>query len=76
VLAAVLPLARDAGHDGRRWRVLQLASLLGISVTGLVNAAVAIRDQGPDSRRRRASVFLATPGPASPRGGQGLTVQG
>jgi hypothetical protein len=40
VLAAVLPLVRDAGHDGRGWRVVRLASLLGITVTGLVYAVV------------------------------------
>ena len=36
VLAAVLPLTRDARHDGRGWRVLRLTSLLGITITGLV----------------------------------------
>ncbi len=36
VLAAVLPLTRDPGHDGRGWRVLRLTSMLGITITGLV----------------------------------------
>ncbi|MGY2067620.1 Pr6Pr family membrane protein [Blastococcus sp. SYSU DS0619] len=40
VLAAVLPLVRDPGHDGRLWRVVRLASLLGITITGIVYAVV------------------------------------
>jgi hypothetical protein len=40
VLGAVLPLVRNAGHDGRWWRVVRLASLLGITVTGLVYVVV------------------------------------
>lgn len=36
LLAAVLPLTRDPGHDGRGWRVLRLTSVLGITITGLV----------------------------------------
>jgi hypothetical protein len=40
VLAAALPLARRPGHDGRWWRVVRLASLLGITVTGLVYVVV------------------------------------
>nr|WP_275585393.1 Pr6Pr family membrane protein [Blastococcus saxobsidens] len=40
VLAAVLPLVRDADHDGRWWRVVRLASLLGITITGIVYAVV------------------------------------
>jgi hypothetical protein len=40
VLAAAVPLARRPDHDGRRWRVVRLASLLGITVTGLVYVAV------------------------------------
>ncbi|MGY1856558.1 Pr6Pr family membrane protein [Modestobacter sp. SYSU DS0290] len=40
VLVAALPLVRDPGHDGRIWRVVRLDALLGISVTGLVFAAV------------------------------------
>jgi hypothetical protein len=40
VLASVLPLVRDPEHDGRQWRVVRLASLLGITVTGLVYAVV------------------------------------
>lgn len=40
VLAAVLPLVRDPGHDSPRWRVLRLSSLLGITITGLVYAIV------------------------------------
>ena len=40
VLAAVLPLVRDPGHDGPLWQVVRLASLLGITITGLVYAVV------------------------------------
>jgi hypothetical protein len=40
VLASVLPLTRDCDHDGRGWRVLRLASLLGITITGLVYVVV------------------------------------
>jgi hypothetical protein len=40
VLAAVLPLVRDADHDGRGWRIVRLASLLGITVSGLVYVVV------------------------------------
>ncbi|MGY1804554.1 Pr6Pr family membrane protein [Blastococcus sp. SYSU D00922] len=40
VLAAVLPLVRDPEHDGPLWRVVRLASLLGITITGLVYAVV------------------------------------
>ena len=40
VLAAALPLARDPGHDGRAWRAVRLASLLGITVTAVVFAVV------------------------------------
>ena len=40
VLASVLPLMRDSDHDGRVWRVLRLASLLGITITGLVYVVV------------------------------------
>jgi hypothetical protein len=40
VLAAVVPLALDPDHDGRWWRVVRLASLLGITVTGLVYVVV------------------------------------
>ncbi|RBY95519.1 hypothetical protein DQ237_13380 [Blastococcus sp. TF02-8] len=40
VLAAVLPLVRDPSHDGRLWRVVRLASLLGITITGIVYAVV------------------------------------
>jgi hypothetical protein len=40
VLASVLPLTRDRDHDGRWWRVLRLASLLGITITGIVYAVV------------------------------------
>ncbi|WP_344810585.1 Pr6Pr family membrane protein [Microlunatus aurantiacus] len=37
VIATVLPLVRDPGHDGPIWRVLRLASLVMITVTGLVH---------------------------------------
>jgi hypothetical protein len=40
VLAAALPLVRRPDHDGRWWRVVRLASLLGITVTGLVYVVV------------------------------------
>lgn len=40
VLASVLPLVRDPDHDGPLWRVVRLASLLGISITGIVYAVV------------------------------------
>ncbi|WP_324277199.1 hypothetical protein [Blastococcus brunescens] len=40
VLAAVLPLVRGPDHDGPVWRVVRLASLLGITITGLVYVAV------------------------------------
>ncbi|TFV45134.1 Pr6Pr family membrane protein [Blastococcus sp. TF02A-35] len=40
VLAAVLPLVRDPAHDGPLWRVVRLASLLGITITGIVYAVV------------------------------------
>ena len=37
VIVTVLPLIRDPGHDGRTWRVLRLAALVMIAVTGLVH---------------------------------------
>lgn len=37
VLAAAVSLARDPGHDGPGWRVLRLAGLVGITVTGVVH---------------------------------------
>lgn len=37
VIASVLPLITDPRHDGRRWRVLRLAALVMITVTGLVH---------------------------------------
>lgn len=40
VLAAAASLVRDPGHDGSHWRVVRLASLLGITITGLVYAVV------------------------------------
>jgi hypothetical protein len=40
VLAGVLPLVRNPEHDGALWRVIRLASLLGITITGIVYAVV------------------------------------
>lgn len=40
VLAAVLPLVTDPDHDGALWQVVRLASLLGITITGIVYAVV------------------------------------
>ena len=37
VIITVLPLVREPGHDGRVWRVLRLAALVMITVTGLVH---------------------------------------
>lgn len=37
VIVTVLPLVRDPRHDGRRWRVLRLTSVVMITVTGLVH---------------------------------------
>ncbi len=37
VIVTVLPLIRDPRHDGHRWRVLRLAALVMITVTGLVH---------------------------------------
>ena len=37
VIITVLPLITDPRHDGRRWRVLRLAALVMITVTGLVH---------------------------------------
>jgi hypothetical protein len=37
VIATVLPLITDPRHDGRTWRVLRLAALVMITVTGLVH---------------------------------------
>ena len=37
VIVTVLPLIRDPRHDGRTWRVLRLAALVMITVTGLVH---------------------------------------
>lgn len=37
VIATVLPLIREPRHDGRIWRVLRLASVVMITVTGLVH---------------------------------------
>ena len=37
VIVTVLPLITDPRHDGRRWRVLRLAALVMITVTGLVH---------------------------------------
>lgn len=37
VAVAVFPLLRDPDHDGRVWRVVRVASLVGIGVTGIVH---------------------------------------
>ena len=37
VIVTVLPLIADPRHDGRRWRVLRLAALVMMTVTGLVH---------------------------------------
>jgi len=37
VIVSVLPLITDPRHDGRRWRVLRLAALVMMTVTGLVH---------------------------------------
>ncbi|HEY5981363.1 MAG TPA: Pr6Pr family membrane protein [Microlunatus sp.] len=37
VIVTVLPLIRNPQHDGRAWRVLRLAALVMIAVTGLVH---------------------------------------
>ena len=37
VIITVLPLITDPRHDGRRWRVLRLAALVMMTVTGLVH---------------------------------------
>jgi hypothetical protein len=37
VIVTVLPLVREPRHDGRVWRVLRLAALVMITVTGLVH---------------------------------------
>jgi hypothetical protein len=37
VLVSTYALARDASYDGRGWRVLRTAAVLGITVTGLVH---------------------------------------
>ncbi|HEY5787263.1 MAG TPA: Pr6Pr family membrane protein [Microlunatus sp.] len=37
VIATTLPLIKNPGHDGRTWRVLRLAALVMIAVTGLVH---------------------------------------
>ena len=49
ILAAVtaLQLARKPDRDGRAWRALRLAALLGITVTGIVYATVLARIHEP-----------------------------
>ena len=37
VLATTARLARDAAYDGSRWRVVRIAAVSGIAVTGLVH---------------------------------------
>jgi hypothetical protein len=37
VAVATWPLARDAAYDGRGWRVLRTASVVGITITGVVH---------------------------------------
>ncbi len=37
VAVATAPLARDPSYDGPRWRVLRTASVVGITITGLVH---------------------------------------
>lgn len=40
VAVALWPLVRDPAHDGRGWRVVRGASLVGITVTALVHAVL------------------------------------
>ncbi len=37
VAVAAVPLARDAAYDGAGWRVLRTASVVGITITGIVH---------------------------------------
>ncbi len=37
VAVATFPLARDAAYDGQGWRVLRTASVVGITITGVVH---------------------------------------
>ena len=46
-----LQLARRPARDGRGWRVLRLAALLGITVTGIVYSAVLAATHDPDGWR-------------------------
>ncbi|WP_346622890.1 Pr6Pr family membrane protein [Blastococcus montanus] len=52
VLASVLPLVRDPDHDGPVWRVVRLASLLGITITGIVYAVVLAPLHDPEGLDR------------------------
>lgn len=42
VLASTIPLAGDPAHDGRWWRVVRLAAVVGITITAVVHF-VALR---------------------------------
>ena len=58
VAVAAVTLARDPARDGRGWRVVRLAGVVGIAVTGLVHfvpAAPAARPRGRRLAGRQAA---------------------
>jgi hypothetical protein len=58
VLAAALPLIRDPHHDGPVWRVVRLASLLGITITALVFLLILAPTYHPEGIGRFTNVGL------------------
>ena len=70
VLVTTAQLARDPSYDGPHWRVVRIAAVSGITVTGLVHWFLLrplLHLDGADLRRRQA----APPGRADP-GRRGL----
>ena len=69
VLAGVLPLGRDPGHDGDLWRVIRLMSLLGITITALVYGVVLAPTSHPQGLHVAINLALHYVSPVMTIGG-------
>ncbi len=69
VLAAALPLVRDPRHDEPVWRVVRLASLLGITITALVFILILAPSYHPEGIGRFTNIGLHYISPAMAVGG-------
>ena len=69
VLAAAVPLVRDPHYDGPVWRAVRLASLLGITVTGVVFAVILAPTYHPEGAAVWTNVGLHYAAPLMAVGG-------